>query len=318
MPTLTSRNKRFAENSYDSPKERYLRSLFPDSFESIRLPLSPLPKKAFVPIKKSGEKILSRKKRDLFDNKSWIRMRKIITRKENVNKDNCKTKKPNELLLPGDAGYGAEKQFEPQGRTALRLAHFLSNFLQNVDEYEEFGILRGDRRLHETQMFAEVVANIMGDFKILGSGIFFDRYKFRMSPPVDNKDPHLTDGITKEYFAPFAFQNEDAATTTVIDYAGFNDSYTSKRWFLNMKSRWAANYHSLEKFTTRPMIRSDINGTSSIRFEYYPLIYYATSYQDGEWLRPIFKCDGRVDKWVVTYVVPFFGKNSLKTSIEFK
>ena len=58
---------------------------------------------------------------------------------------------------------GVERQFEPQGRTALRLAHFLSDFLQNVDEYEEFGDLKGDRRLNETQIFAEVIANIMGD-----------------------------------------------------------------------------------------------------------------------------------------------------------
>lgn len=167
-------------------------------------------------------------------------------------------------------------------------------------------------------MFGEVIANVMGDFKILGSGIFFDRYKFRLSPLSDNTNPQLTDGNTREYFAPFAFKTKDRATATVIDFAGFNESYTSKRWFLNMKSRWATNYHSLQKFTTRPMIRSDINGTSSIRFEYYPLTYKATRYEDGEWIRPVFKCDGRVDSWVVTYVVPFFGKNTLKTSIEFK
>lgn len=318
MPTLSSRNKRFAEYTYDNPKEKFLRSVFPDSFQSLRLPASPLAKKQFVPIQRSVSNILSRKKRDLFDHESWLRMRQIIQRKENVDKNNCKTKNPNQLLLPGDAGYGAEKQFESQGRTALRLAHFLSNFLQNVDEHEEFGILRGDRRLNEIQMFGEVIANVMGDFKILGSGIFFDSYKFRTSPSSNNEDPRFTDGNTQEYFAPFAFKTQDRATATVINFAGFNVSYTSKSWFLDMKSRWATNYYSLQKFTTRPMIRSDINGTSSIRFEYYPLTYYATKYEDGEWLRPVFKCDGRVDSWVVTYVVPFFGKNSLKTSIEFK
>lgn len=60
---------------------------------------------------------------------------------------------------------GVDRQFEPQGRTALRLAHFLSNFLQNVDEYEEFGDLKGDRRLNETQIFAEVVANVLADHR---------------------------------------------------------------------------------------------------------------------------------------------------------
>ena len=60
---------------------------------------------------------------------------------------------------------GVQRQFEAQGRTALRLAHFLSNFMQNVDEYEEFGDLKGDRRLNETQLFGEVIANVMGDFR---------------------------------------------------------------------------------------------------------------------------------------------------------
>jgi hypothetical protein len=71
------------------------------------------------------------------------------------------------------------------GRTALRLAHFLSDFLQNVDEYEQFGSMDGDRRLNETHVFGEVIANVISNFKIVGSGVFFDRYSFRMSPPQD-------------------------------------------------------------------------------------------------------------------------------------
>ena len=63
-------------------------------------------------------------------------MLKILERFQQTTKENCKTKKAYELYLPGDAGYGTNWQFEGQGRTALRLAHFLSNFLQNVEEYE--------------------------------------------------------------------------------------------------------------------------------------------------------------------------------------
>ncbi len=47
-----------------------------------------------------------------------------------MNKDNCYTYKKEDLELPGDVSYGVEKQFSYQARTALRLAHFLSNFLQ--------------------------------------------------------------------------------------------------------------------------------------------------------------------------------------------
>jgi hypothetical protein len=61
-----------------------------------------------------------------------------------------------ELLLPGDVGYNVEKLFSNQARTALRLSHFLSNFLQNVDMYEEYGNLRGDLLLNIEQIFGEV------------------------------------------------------------------------------------------------------------------------------------------------------------------
>ncbi|XP_076444630.1 uncharacterized protein LOC143282762 isoform X1 [Babylonia areolata] len=267
---------------------------------------------------------LHREKRSATDEEAASRMKRIMERKYQTNKGNCGTKKAYELFLPGDVNFGVERQFEAQGRTALRLAHFLSNFLQNVDEYEEFGDLKGDRRLNETQIFAEVIANVMGDFRILGSGVFFDRYKFRMSPPVNNTDPRFVNGITREFFGPYAWRHSSSDQGTgldsfnALDFSGFQDFYTDKAWFQNLKSRWATNFYDLKKFTAKPMIRSNYNGTSSIRFEYYPLTYRAATYEDGEWLRPEFKCDGRVEDWVVTYLAPIFGKNDLKTRIEFK
>ncbi|KAK6170213.1 hypothetical protein SNE40_018662 [Patella caerulea] len=263
-----------------------------------------------------------RQKREAIEPESLTRMQNILERVHQTNKDNCHELLENDLYLTGDAGYGVETQFLSQGRVALRLAHFLSNFLQNIDEYEEFGDLKGDRRLNETQIFAEVVANVMSDHKILGSGVFFDRYQFRMSPPVNNTDPRFIDGITREFFGPYSWrqqvQNDGLDNFKAIDFAGFSDYYVDKPWFRNMKARWATNVSGLKKHTAKPMIRSNREGTSLIRFEYYPITYRAPDYEDGEWLRPQFKCDGRVDDWVATYVVPFFGKNSLKTKIEFK
>jgi len=61
-----------------------------------------------------------------------------------------------DLRLPGDVGYDVENLFSGQARTALRLSHFLSNFLQNIDLYEEYGNLRGDRLLNTEQVFGEV------------------------------------------------------------------------------------------------------------------------------------------------------------------
>lgn len=272
--------------------------------------------------KRDTSRKIHRNKRDAVDEIAANRFENILQRMYQTKPENCQSKQAHELYLPGDAGHGVEKLFEAQGRTALRLAHFLSNFLQNVDEYEEFGNLRGDRRLNETHIFAEVIANVMSDFKIKGSGVFFDRYKFRMSPPVNNTDPRFTDGITREFFGPYAYKlelkDEGLDYYKAIDFAGFKDYYVDASWYRDMKARWATNQYGLKKFTAKPMIRSNPIGTSLIRFEYYPLTYRAPRYEDGEWLRPQFKCDGMVNDWVVTYVVPFFGKNSLKTEIEFK
>jgi hypothetical protein len=115
-------------------------------------------------------------------------MEEIRRRFLNITKNNCQLQDASDLFLPGDAAYGVRTQFEGQGRVALRLAHFLSNFLQNVDEYEQFGNLKGDRRLNETHIFGEVLGIVMSDFRVLGAGVYFDRYKFRVSPPVNTTD----------------------------------------------------------------------------------------------------------------------------------
>ena len=50
-----------------------------------------------------------------------------------VNENNCANRalfQPDDLILQGDIGFGAEAQFENEARMALRLANFLSSFLQ--------------------------------------------------------------------------------------------------------------------------------------------------------------------------------------------
>ena len=263
-----------------------------------------------------------RRKREAFEVNAWRTLTEIRDRVRLLNKDNCKWRELYELYLPGNTGYGVNKQFEAQGRTALRLSHFLSNFLQNVDEYEQFGNLKGDRRLNETHIFGEVLASVMSDFKVLGVGAYFDRYKFRISPPVNSTDPRYSNTITREYFGPYAFRIQNTGDGLdqyrVIDSAGFKHHYVDEPWFSKVKGRWMTNFHGLKKYIDKPMIRSGPNQTSSIRFEHYPITYRAPDYEDGEWSRPTFKCDDMVDDWVVTYTVPFFGLNSIKTQIEFK
>ena len=235
-------------------------------------------------------------------------MEEILDRKNRINGDNCGTFKDEELQLPGDVSYGARKQFSPQARTALRLAHFLSNFLQNVDFYEEYGNLRADNLLNVDQIFGEVLANVMGDYRVLGSGVFFDRDKYR-GP----------DGNTKQFFGPYAWRTSVSGTRYLaLDYAGFEKHYLDDVWFKNIKERWVSNTYGLQRFVSKPMIRSDLDGTSLKKFEFFPMYYYAPHEDDGLWSLPYFDCDGYINNWVLTYSVPFFGLNSLRTHLEFK
>ena len=192
-----------------------------------------------------------------FNQDAHDRMTAIMNHKDSVNAENCVDFKDEELVLPGDVSYSVEVIFSPQARTALRLSHFLSNFLQNIDMYEEYGNLQGDKFLNVEQLFGEALANVMGDLKIKGSGIFYDIDKF-VGP----------DGRTRQFFGPYAYRYEredegdggsaaDRANThfRAIDYAGFPDHYLDEPWFKNVKERWQSNTYGLTKFTEKPMIR---------------------------------------------------------------
>jgi len=180
--------------------------------------------------------------------------------------------------------------------------------------------LRGDRLLNIEQIFGEFIANTMGDLQIKGSGVFFDIDKF--------KGP---DGNTRQFFGPYAYRYEPPVTGTgttdssvanthyrAIDYAGLPTTYLDNSWFKNVKERWQSNTYGLDKFREKPMIRSDINGTSLVNFLLFPLYYQAPREEDGLWSAPYFNCDGYVNDWIVTYSVPFFGLNSINSAIEFK
>ena len=240
-----------------------------------------------------------------YDQVAFDNMMRIFRHKASVTAENCHTKPNNLLYMAGDVGYGFDKQFEAEGRTALRLAHFVSNFLQNTSPDENFGILRGGGRLHMEHLFGEVLANVMANHKILSSGIFWDTYQFANQ-----------DGSMKEYFGPLAYKQQGSFYT--IDSAGLTSRYVDEDWFFRSKSRWSTNAEKLDIYKMRPLIRSNPEGVSSVQFEYFPMSYRAPAYRDGFWTRPTFKCDGRVNEWVMTYVVPFFGLDGLRKRIQFK
>lgn len=138
------------------------------------------------------------------------------------------------------------------------------------------------------------------------------------------------DGKTRQFFGPYAYRFEDDDTGQgpggdvanthfrAIDYAGFEQHYLDDPWFKTVKERWQSNTYGLTKFTEKPMIRSDLQGSSLRKFELYPLYYRAPNETDGWWSAPYFDCDGYVNEWIITYSIPFFGLNSIGSAIEFK
>ncbi|GAB1597608.1 uncharacterized protein LOC106882646 [Argonauta hians] len=253
---------------------------------------------------KRRQKLRSRFRRTLFDEKAIYRVRTIFKKISSITSKNCDLVSPENLLLPGDVAYGASTQFEFQARTALRLAHFLSNYLQNANPKEKFGYHKGGGRLLQDHLFGEVFANVVADFRIMSSGVFFDRYTFKES-----------DIFSKEYFGPFAFRHK--GRVRAVDSSGLPKLYTDEGWFVKTKQRWKLNTFGLKTYKTRAHVRTDYNGTNNIRFEYYPMRYKAPSINEGYWTRPYFRCDGFVNKWIITYVVPFFGLDELRTTTVF-
>lgn len=57
-------------------------------------------------------------------------MMQIFRLKDSVTGRNCHQVAPHNLVMGGDVTYGVKTQFESEARTALRLSHFLCNFLQ--------------------------------------------------------------------------------------------------------------------------------------------------------------------------------------------
>ena len=192
------------------------------------------------PLKKEKRK---RKRREAqFDQMNFDRMQSIFRTIKNINKENCKTFSNRARLLPGDVGYGVETQFDTQARFALRISHLLSNWYQNVIPGENFGYLKGGNRIHHELMFGEVLANVMADYKVLSSGIYFEPHVFED-----------WDGKTREFFGPFAYKRDNNAFA--IDMAGFKSRYTEEDWYIKIRQRWQTNTGGLLKYRMKAKVR---------------------------------------------------------------
>lgn len=246
-----------------------------------------------------------RKRAAMFDDYALDKMLRLMRWRGSVDRTNCHEQPNHRLTLPGGVGYGAFRQFEVEGSVAVRLSHFLSMYLQNVVPDENFGNMRGGGPLHKDMMFGEVIANVMANYKIYSAGVYFDRWKFEND-----------DGSLRELFGPWAFRRSGAYYAE--DTAGYSSQYVNTDWFRLAKARHGANFAGVKTFKLRPYVRSNPSGTSSVKHEFFPITYKAAPYAMGFWTNPHFRCDGKVDTWVMTYVSPFFGLDSLRTKLEFR
>jgi hypothetical protein len=201
-------------------------------------------------IKKQKKK--KRKRREAqFDQMNYDRMQGIFQTIKKINRDNCKTFSNRAMLLPGDVGYGVATQFDAQARFALRISHLLSNWFQNVIPGENFGYLKGGNRIHHELMFGEVLANVMADYKVLSSGIYFE--------------PHVFEdwnGKSREFFGPFAWKRDKSVYA--IDTAGFKKRYVEEDWYVRIRQRWQTNTAGLLKYRMKAKVWEGINMSSSI------------------------------------------------------
>ncbi|KAJ8981548.1 hypothetical protein NQ317_009807 [Molorchus minor] len=179
-----------------------------------------------------------------------------------MNKDNCKDYKQEELVLHGGVMYGAEEFFQNEAKMALRLANFISAFLQVSDPNEVFSGKRvADRPLTEDQMIGETLALVLGDSRIWSAGVYWERNKF----------------TNRTLFAPYAYKKIlNTRKFFLEDLARLNKSeevYLNKEWFKFLKYRWASNFDDLEKFWMKIRIRFNQTGETTRKYEHFPNYY---------------------------------------------
>lgn len=139
-----------------------------------------------------------------------VNIHRVLDFIHGMNKERCKKYKPEDLILHAGVMHGAEEYFQNEAKMALRLANFISAFLQVSDPHEVFSGKRvADKPLTEDQMIGETLAIVMGDSRIWSAGTYWERNKF----------------TNRTLFAPYAYKTElNTRKFKVEDLARLNKS----------------------------------------------------------------------------------------------
>lgn len=209
-----------------------------------------------------------------------------------IKPSNCRNYNATDLVLPLGMSYGAKELFATDARAAVRLANFISAFLQ-VSEPKAQGI--ANKSLTEDQMISETLAMIINNQMIWSAGTYWEPNAFS----------------NRTLFAPFAYKGEvNTRRFKVDDVSRPNDSdeiYTEKPWYRELKKRWSAN--DIEEF----LFKINVRGT---KVEDYSFV--VGDLESGYWTPMYFNCDGLVKRWLITYSAPFFGWDKEHINLEFK
>ncbi|KAK7500149.1 hypothetical protein BaRGS_00008696 [Batillaria attramentaria] len=222
----------------------------------------------------------------------------------------------------------------PQSRLALRMAHFLSAFLQTRDpsgwdaaveaawddyhkvvqqyvdarQFDQIPPPPGwvnvkmDKYPSDKVLSAEAVANVLADDRIMGSGIFFDVDR---SAAGDSSQPK----------ALFAWRDKDSHSDVNARVADLSqhpggDSYLQALLMRVLRTDWGdlSSANGLKTHYIDPKIRSRVRYAGGLD-DFGPVsrLEYKAELRTNYWTVPYYKCDGRVDEWVMTYAAPFFG-----------
>lgn len=171
-----------------------------------------------------------------------------------VNQRTCANYHAQDLVLHGDISYGAKEFFSNEAKMALRLANFISAFLQISDPNEVYSGKRvADKPLTEDQMMGETMALVLGNTRIWSAGTYWERNKF----------------TNRTLFAPFAYKHQlNTRKFKMQDLARLNKTnevYTEKPWYRFLKQRWSTNFDALEKYYMKMKIRHNETGEFSMK-----------------------------------------------------
>ncbi|XP_071113677.1 uncharacterized protein [Haliotis cracherodii] len=215
----------------------------------------------------------------------------------NITADNCLSRSPSDLVLP----YNEQllKHFKPQGRVAVRLAHFLSSFLQTQFNPGEDSELKPQQSLNKDQLFAEVAANVLGDIQIVASDAYImlsteEIVSVYVTKKISPSDNHPNDHVVK------------SSSMTNMTESVFSDE----------QNVWKTSVSGLRTINAKPWMKIIPNAQTLTQMGTWT--YKVPDYEQGKWGAPTFVCDSRVMEWTLKYTIPVFGLGETGSSLKFR